>query len=365
MRQISLDDAGLLEAARADPDGFLAASPTPVLIDEIQRAPELLLAIKRVVDHDRSPGQFLLTGSANIRTLTTVKDALTGRIDTVTLWPLAQSEIHGTSKNIVDSLFGASPPWIDGAPVGRDAFADAAAAGGFPEALGRSEARRSRWFKNYVESTLERDLRELSDAMRLEQMPHLLRLLANQSANLLSYSAIGARLKMHHATVKSYVGLLEQIYIVKRLPGWRAGLGAREAATAKAYITDSGLLANLLGANANRIRADDQVTGKVFETFAVTEIIKHLEWTDYDARAYHFQDSSGDIDLILESSDGRIAAVEMKAAATVSSRDTHRMRKLRDKLGERFAAGFLLCTRADTAPMSDRIWAVPVRALWA
>lgn len=365
MRQVSLDDAGLLEAARSDPAGFIAASPTPVLIDEIQRAPELLLAIKMVVDHDRSPGQFLLTGSANIRTLTTVKDALTGRIDTVTLWPLAQSEIRESSNNVVDSLLSATPPWIEEAPIGRDAFADIATTGGYPEALERSEGRRRRWFKNYVESTLERDLRELSDAMRLEQIPHLLRLLANQSANLVSYNAIGARLDMHHATVKSYVGLLEQIYIVKRLPGWKAGLGAREAATPKAYITDSGLLSSLLGADGKRIRSDDQVTGKVFETFAIMEILKQLEWSDHDARPYHFQDSSGDIDLILEATDGSLAAVEIKTSATVSNRDTHRMRKLRDKVGDKFIAGFVLCTRAETAPMGDRIWALPISALWA
>ena len=324
----------------------------------------MLLAIKQTVDHDPTPGQFLLTGSANIRTLRTVRDALTGRLDTVTLWPLSQSEIRGTSANIVDALFAASPPWIAGAAVGRDAFADAAAAGGYPEAFAREGARRGRWFKNYVETTLDRDLRELSDALKLDEIPHLLRLLATQSANLLSYTAIGSRLNLHHATVKAYTSLLEQIYIVKRLPGWRPGLGAREATTPKVYLTDAGLLTHQLGADATRIREDDQVTGKVLETFAVTEVLKQLEWSSKDARAYHYQDDSGDIDVVLEATDGSLATIEIKATASVSERDTRRMRRMRDRVGERFKAGFVLCTRAETVPMGDRIWTVPISGLW-
>lgn len=365
MHSISLDDEGSLAAARSDPVGFIAGAPTPVLIDEIQRAPKLLLAIKSVVDRDDTPGQFLLTGSANIRTLKSVRDALTGRIDTVPLWPLSQAEIHGVKANIVDSLISASPPWVENAPIGREAFADIAAAGGFPEALRRDGARRRRWFKNYVETTLDSDLRELSDAIKLDAIPGLLRLLASQSANLLSYTAAGADIGLHHATVKAYTGLLEQIYIVRRLPGWRPGLGAREASTPKLYLTDSGLLASQLGADADRIRSDDQVTGKVLETFVVTETLKHLEWSQHDVRAYHLQDNSGDIDLLLEAADGSVAALEVKAAATVSNRDTHRMRKLRDSLGDRFRAGYVICTRAETAPMGDRLWAVPVSGLWS
>lgn len=363
--RINLDDDDVRVAAQEDPVGFVAALPGPVLIDEIQRAPELLLAIKSAVDSDPEPGQFLLTGSANILASERVKDALTGRVDTVPLWPLSQSEVHGGKLNFIDSLFASAPPWVEDAPVGRDAFASILAEGGYPEARRRDAGRRRRWFLNYVDTILDRDLRELSDAVKLDEMPRLLRLLASQAANLLSYRAVAERLGLHHDTVKAYVALLEQTFLVRRLPAWRPGIGAREVATPKVYLVDTGLLTHLLGADERRIREDDQVTGKALENFVATELLKHLDWAATPALLHHYQRQDSDIDLVLEAADGSLAAVEIKSAATVHERDTRRLRHLRDKRGERFRAGVVLCTRADTAPLGDRLWAVPIRGLWA
>lgn len=363
--RISLDDDDVRVAAQQDPVGFVAALPGPALIDEVQRAPDLLLAIKSAVDRDSQPGQFLLTGSANILTSRKVKDALTGRMDTIHLWPLSQSEIRGGKLNFVDSLFAATPPWIEDAPVGRDAFASILAEGGYPEARRRKDQRRTRWFRNYVDTILDRDLRELSDAIKLDEMPRLLRLLASQAANLLSYRAVARRLDLHHDTVKGYVALLEQMFLVRRLPAWRPGIGAREVATPKIYLVDTGLLVQLLGSDERRIREDDQVTGKALENFVATELLKHLEWAETPARLHHYQRHETDIDLVFEASDGSLAAIEVKAAATVSERDVRRMRELRDKRSEHFRAGVVLCSRAETAPLGDRIWAVPISGLWA
>jgi predicted AAA+ superfamily ATPase len=195
---------------RGAPRGIRGRLSRPVLLDEVQRAgPDLLLAIKGAVDADETPGQFLLTGSANVLTNRKVQDALTGRIEIITLRPLSQSEIEGSAGNIVDSLFSAAPPQISDAPVGRGAFADRIAAGGYPEALKRNGSRRANWFENYLKTTLDRDLRDISDAQKLGEMPRLLKLLTGRAASLLNSSEVGKRLQLEHKTVRSYTTLLE------------------------------------------------------------------------------------------------------------------------------------------------------------
>jgi uncharacterized protein len=363
--ELSLDDSGTREAALADPEGFIAGLSGPVFIDEIQRAPDLLLAIKSAVDGDPSPGRFLLTGSANIRTARKVKDALTGRMETITLWPLAQSEIQGSGANFVDALFAREPPRVSDAPVGRGAFVDIVAAGGYPEARLRSGRRRARWFANYLDTTLDRDLREISDARKLDEIPRLLRLLASQAANVLSYRAIAAKLDLTHDTARNYIGLLQTIFLVLMLPAWRPGIGAREKHAPKTYFVDSGLLTHLLGADERRIAADDQVTGKVLENFVVTEVLKHAAWARTETSAYHYREREEEVDLVLESRAGHISAIEVKATASVSRRDVRAMEKLRDSIGQRFQAGVVLCPCARTIPLGRDIWAVPLSGLWS
>jgi predicted AAA+ superfamily ATPase len=363
--ELSLDNRLTREAALADPEGFLAGLKGPAFIDEIQRAPDLLLAIKDAVDRDLTPGRFLLTGSANVLSVRGVKDALTGRMEMVQLWPLAQSEIHGSSSNFVDALFASQPPNIAGAPVGRRAFVDAVAAGGYPEARIRDGRRRARWYASYIDTTIYRDLRELSDARKLQEIPRLLRLLASQAANLLSYRRVAAKLDLTHDTVREYVGLLQTVFLVHLLPAWRPGIGAREAQAPKAYMVDSGLLTYLLGANEHRIATDDQITGKALENFAVIEVLKHADWASLDTRAYHYRRRDEEIDLVLESRAGDIAAIEVKAAASIGRKDLRAMERMRDARGEDFKAGVVLYAGAQTIPLGKRLWAVPISGLWA
>jgi uncharacterized protein len=363
--ELSLDVRGTRDAALADPEGFIAGLPGPAFIDEVQRAPDLLLAIKRAVDRDLTPGRFLLTGSANPLTARKVKDALTGRMETIPLWPLAQSEIHGSAGNFVDALFAAEPPRVTGAPVGREAFVEVVAAGGYPEARVRSGRRRARWFASYLDTTLDRDLREISDARKLHEVPSLLRLLASQAANILSYRAVAAKLDLTHDTVREYIGLLQTVFLVRLLPAWRPGIGAREVHAPKAYLVDSGLLAHLLGADERRIAADDQITGKVLENFVVTEVLKHAGWAATDSSAYHYRQREDEVDLLLENRVGEIVGIEVKAAASIDRKDLRTMEKLRDSRGARFKAGVVVCTCEQTIPLGDRLWAVPLSGLWA
>lgn len=365
MMMLSLDETATRDAAARDPAGFLAALPGPVLIDEIQHVPDLLLEIKASVDRDTTPGRFLLTGSANILASKKVKDALTGRVETLHLWPLAQSEIQGGSVNLVDALFAGAPPQLSGCTVGRDAFASTVVAGGYPEALLRSGSRRERWLESYLDTTLDSDLRDISDAIKIDETPRLLRLIAAQAANLLSYRAAASRLQLSSATVKGYVALLEQLFLIRRLQAWRPGFGAREASTPKVYLVDSGVLAQLLGANEARVARDDQVTGKILENFVAMEIVKQLGWSISRARMYHYQRDREDVDLILERADGAIVAIEVKARATIRGSDYRWLANLRERSGERFLAGVVIHPREQTIPLGDRLWALPVAALWA
>ncbi len=366
MTAYTLDDRATLDAALADPAGFVAGLAGSAFIDEIHRAPDLLLELKKAVDADTTPGRFLITGSANILANKRVMDALPGRIDRLDLWPLSRSEIEGGQLNLVDELLAGRAPQVMGAPVGPDAYAGYVAEGGYPEARLRPAGRvRNRWFRDYIAGAVERDIRELADLRRAEDVGQLLRLVASQSANLLSYRKIGDQLQMDHETVKAYVVLLEQMFLVRRLPGWRPGLGAREIAKPKAYICDPGLLTYLLGADEARIRRDDQVKGKACETFVCAELLKHASWAEQEVRLFHYQREREDVDFIIENRAGEIAAIEVKAAATLSQRDWRWLEQLRDARGESFKAGVIVHSGPQTIPLGDRLWAVPYAALWA
>jgi predicted AAA+ superfamily ATPase len=364
---ITLDDATTRAAADADPAGFVASLERPVVLDEVQRSPALLLAIKEAVDKDTSPGQFLLTGSANILTAPRIHEALTGRTEIIRLWPLSQGEIERSRANVVDRLFDGSAPAISGATVGRDAFVERAVRGGYPEAYERAERRRERWFESYIESVITRDLRDLADIRKVEEVPSLLRLLATQAANLFRAEAIGNGLGLSTKTVQSYTSLLETVFLVRRVRAWRPSIGRREVTTPKVYVVDSGLLAFLLGADPQRAASDDQVSGKLFENFVAMEIARLVDWAETSATQYHYRDrASGDeIDIVLESRSGEIACLECKAGATVRPEDYRAIAKLRDARGEQFVAGVVVYTGVETKPLTEKIWAVPVSALWA
>lgn len=363
----SLDSRTLREAANADPKGFLADRRRPILIDEIQRAPDLLFEIKDIVDHDPRPGQFLLTGSANILTAPKIKEALTGRAEYLTLWPLSEAEIAGSGANFVDAILNGEPSQVTDAPVGRAAFVDIVARGGYPEARLRAPDRRRVWYRDYIRSLVERDLRDIASAEKLEHVPRLLRLIASQSANLFVPRAIGSKIELNRDTVTTYTRLLETIYIVHRVQAWTPGIGRREVQHEKIYIVDSGLMAHLLGADEQRIRSDDQVTGKILENFVAMEIARLIEVSESQPRQYHYRQQGGrdEIDIVLETPSGTIAAVEVKAAATVDPIDYRALAKLRDARGTDFVMGVVFYTGPATLALTDRIWAVPISALWA
>ncbi len=363
---VSLDDQAPRENAIADPAGFLAGFDGPIFIDEVQRVPELILAIKRIVDREQQPGRFLLSGSANILGSRKVQEALTGRIELLRLAPLAQAELESATGNLVDALFAASPPRIEHAPVGRAAFAQRVAAGGYPEARSREGRRRNHWYSNYLTTTFERDLQAIADLHKEHEMRRLLALLATRSGNLLHYANVADSLDLDGKTVKTYIELLEAIFLVRRIPAWRPGLLQRVVHAPKVYVTDTGLLAHLLGADERRIAQDDRVTGSALETFAAMEILKLASWSETEPLVYHFRDRrGGEVDLVLEDRAGRVVAIEVKATVSLTAADSKSLVKLRDALAEKFIAGAILHAGEQTLPLGDRLWAIPVSGLWA
>jgi uncharacterized protein len=362
---ITLDSRPAREAARADPHGFIAGLRGPVLIDEVQLAPDLLYAIKQAVDENPAPGRFLLTGSANVFTAPKIAESLAGRVRRIGLWPLAQSEVHGGVRNFVDCLFAGEPPQVSGAPVGREAFVELVAQGGFPAVRTLDERQRRHWYRDYVQGIVERDLRDIASAQKLSEMPRLIRLLATQSAKLLDYRKLASDLQISDKTVSSYVELLRTIFLVHVVPAWRPGLRSRELQAPKIYLTDTGLLAQQLGAGSRRIAEDDQITGYALETFCGMEIVKHQSWAQEDSTLRHYRVGDDEIDIVLEAQSGDLVAVEVKTRASVHRGDWRVIGKLRDKRSDRFRAGVVLYTGSQTVPLGDRIWAVPISGLWS
>lgn len=361
----TFDDQVTREGARADPTGFVADLTVPAVIDEIQRVPDVLLAIKQRVDIDRAPGQFLLTGSANILTAPGIADALPGRTEYVQLDPFTQTELLGRRTTFLDTLFASAFPRLADQPVGRAAYAPIIAAGGYPEALARADARRSRFFDGYVRTVLERDLRSLAAVSDTRQVRRLLVAVASLSAGELNFSSLSRDLELADKTLRRYVDLLEALFLIRRIPPWSNNLLARTVKAPKDYVADSGMLTALIGANVGRIKSDLPLGGPLFETFVAMEIAREIETHDAIHSLYHFRDrEQREVDLVIERLDGTLVAVEVKAAASVYARDLRGLEYLRDRLGDRFIGGVVLYTGANTVPFGDRLSAVPISALW-
>ncbi|HEU4905110.1 MAG TPA: ATP-binding protein [Solirubrobacterales bacterium] len=363
---VTLDDPATLALAREDPTGFVAGSER-MAIDEIQRVPELLLALKVVVDNDQSRGRFLITGSADIVTHPRIADALPGRVEYLTLWPFSQAELAERRPAFLDAAFSGDAPRVENGPVGREAYADRVIRGGFPGAVQADPARRQRFFAGYVNSILGRDIEELGGVRDSEAASRVLRLAAARSAALTNMSAIGRELGLDHKTVGKYLRSLEQLFLVVRLPAWHANLGHRVIRSTKLHIADTGMLCSLLGVDTERLTTDGTLAGGIFETFAVNEVMRQAGCGAFahDLRLHHYRDHAGhEVDLVLECLNGDIVAIEVKATASPRPRDAAGLRLLRDKLGDRFKQGILLNLGAQTIPIGERISAVPLAALW-
>lgn len=362
---ITLDDQTVLDAAQSDPAGFIRGLDKAI-IDEIQRAPDLLLAIKKMVDEDYRPGRFLLTGSANVLTLPRVADSLAGRMETLQMLPLAQAEIEGRSPDFLERLFAGKLESQPKAIVGDD-LVHLVLRGGFPEAIAReSERRRQDWSRSYLSSILTRDLRDIADMEKLTELPKFVRLLAEHSGQLVNYSQLGAGIDVSHKTGQRYVGLLEQVFLIATVQPWFTNALKRIVKTPKLHFLDSGLLASARGLTFDRVKADRGTFGALLESFVFSEVLKLMTASDLRLTPYHFRDRDmREVDIVLERDDGRIAAIEVKASATVKAGDFSGLRALAEACGDRFAFGAVLYDNTDLVPFGDRLAAAPLSSLWS
>ncbi|WP_331375357.1 ATP-binding protein [Sinorhizobium chiapasense] len=361
---ITLDDQTVLAAAQSDPIGFIRGLDRAI-IDEIQRAPELLLAIKKSVDDDYRPGRFLLTGSANVLTLPRVADSLAGRMETIRMLPLARAEVEGATSTFLDRLFKGELQSARNAIVGDD-LVKLVLLGGFPEAIAReSERRRQDWARSYLTSVLTRDLRDIADVEKLTELPRFVRLLAEHSGQLVNYSQFGSSINVSHKTGQRYVGLLEQVFLIAIVQPWYTNALKRIAKTPKLHFVDSGILATARGLTFDRVKPDRGTFGALLESFVFSEILKLMTGSDLRLVPYHFRDQQmREVDVVLERDDGMIVGIEVKASATVKASDFGGLKTLAEACGEKFAFGVVLYDSSDVVPFGDRLAAAPLSCLW-
>jgi uncharacterized protein len=360
----SLDRAVTRQAAKYDPTEFVKGA-RPMVIDEVQRVPELFLAIKEVVDADPSPGRFLLTGSAHVLGLRGLPDAIPGRMETIELWPLSQGEIAEQPDGFVDAIFEVGPELEHTSAENRTGYIDRVVRGGFPEAVARTGRRRERFLDFYLADLINRDVIQLSEIKRGPEMQALIRLVAARSGQLLVPGSLGNELGLTQPTVTHYLSLLEEVFLIKRIPAWSRNLSSRVTATPKVAMVDSGIAANLLGQDTDRLRRPDSQLGSLLEGFVAMEIARQLTWSRQRAELFHYRTKDKvEVDIVLENRQGQVVAIDVKAASTVRAEDFRGMRHLADRLGDELLVGVVLYTGQQTLPFGPRFRAVPVSALW-
>jgi predicted AAA+ superfamily ATPase len=357
-----LDDPTTRNAATLDPTRFVRHDGL-MLIDEVQRVPDLWLAIKNVVDRDPRPGRFLLTGSARLLGLRDLPDALPGRAETVELWPLSQGEIDDQPDGLVDALFttGAEVSAEDLGLRKKD-YLGRAARGGYPEAVRReTPRRRERFFDNYLADLMARDVKQVAEIERANDMRRLIALLAAQTSGLLNANRLANQLSITAPTVRSYEEILETLFLIRRIPAWSASASTRAIATPKLIFVDSGLAHFLTAGNAG-----DRPVGGLLENFVLGEIARQLTWSRTSARLYHYRDRDQyEVDGVLEDNSGRVVGIEVKASETVRADDFRGLRLLRLRLGDAFRAGIVLYCGSESLSFGDGLTCLPISALWS
>ena len=362
----TFDDLATLALAAGDPSGFIRNLTGPVVLDEIQKAPNLFPAIKLAVDKDRQPGRFLLTGSANVLTLPRLSESLAGRMEVIPLYPFSAGELAGAAEGFLARLFAGTIATSKRALVGGD-MAARLTRGGYPEATQReAEDRRGAWFASYISTILQRDVRDLARVDALHTLPNLLKLLAARASGLLNLADVGRDAGLPHTTLTRYLALLETVFLVHRLPAWSHNLGQRLVKAPKLHLVDSGLACHLLGADARRLSEDRPLMGRLLESYVVGELRKQVSWADSRTVLYFFRTATGlEVDVVLERPDGSVAGIEVKASASVGASDFAALKTLRNQLGQLFRAGVVLYLGDQVVPFGDKLWLVPLPALWA
>jgi len=364
---ISFDDQNLLNAARNDPIGFVQGLPEPVILDEVQRVPELMPAIKSAVDRQRTSGRFLLTGSANLLLLPRVQESLAGRVEVVQLNPLSEMEKQGGKNSLLESLLaGVIKTKISASQDIVQGTAEAICSGGYPEPNTRATSRARQWYKQYLNAIIQRDVKDIAAVRNVNELMRLMELLAYRTANLVNVSNLAGDLGMDRETVENYIAVLERLFLIRRLPAWHTSNAKRLIKTPKVHVIDSGLAAML-----NRLKMEDWQSksrdfGALLESFVVQQLICQAGWVNSDLTFSHYRDKEKvEVDLVIEQG-RKVWAVEVKRAASVHDKDGVGLAKISAQAGKNFKGGILLYSGANCLPLKvDKCFAVPMDRLWA
>lgn len=363
---LTTDDATVLAAAQRDPAGFLSGLSGTVVIDEVQRAPALFPAIKLLVDRDRRPGRFLLTGSANVLLLPQISESLAGRMEVMTLWPFSAGELAGQTEGFLATLFTPEPRFDTGERLDRAAYLRKIVEGGYPEALSRKTARRrDAWYGAYITTILQRDVRDLANIEQLSSLPRLLQFLASRSMGLANHAEISRAVQLPNSTLNRYMALLEMTYLVQPLLPWAANLGKRLVKSPKLMLCDTGLMAYLLGIDGTG-KIPDIALGALVENYVALELRKQMSWYPGRLELFHLRERTGiEVDFILETPQGQVVGIEVKASGSVGEKDFKHLKFLQESLGARFHHGVVFYLGESPVRFGERLVALPLSALWA
>ena len=364
---ITLDSAAVLSAASTDPTGFISGLKKPAVIDEVQRVPELILAIKEDVDRNRTPGRYLLTGSANILTIPKVADSLAGRMEIATLWPLSRGELAGVKESFITKVFKGRIDELAFSKFSIEDLVDMIITGGYPEPVQRASfERRASWFDSYLTTIIERDIRSLANIHDISLVPRLLKLLSARAGGLRDNAELARSAGIPNTSLVRYMSLLEGIFLVYPVPAWSSNFGKRLVRSPKIFFTDTGVASHLLGIDAERLATDRTLTGKLFENFVSSELFKQAAWSGIRLKIYHFRAHTGqEVDFVLEDSSGRIAGIEVKLSASIAAKHFAGLRELKRLAGDSFTAGIVIYTGDQAIAFGNDLFAVPATALWA
>jgi predicted AAA+ superfamily ATPase len=366
IQYLTLDDLTLKEAAENDPHEFVKHRANTLIIDEVQRVPALLPAVKKVVDEDNRSGQYLLTGSANIQSLPNVQESLAGRVAKIRLRPLSQGEQQQKKPTFLKRAFAQSFT-TNHSHYDRNAILKMAIKGGFPEALKLSDRNRKSWHLDYLDALLERDLKDIAKIHRKEAMRELVAVLAAWSSKFMDISGIGAGLSIRRPTIESYMNALETLYLVERVRPWTKTDYDRVGKQSKLFMADGGLMASILGWRIDQIRLDSDRSGKLVETFAFNELAAQVDADAFEYQLYHYRDrEKREIDFIIEREDGALLGIEIKASSSVSKSDFKHLTWFQKNLAkdDQFV-GIVLYSGEHIASFGNNLWAIPFGVLWA
>ena len=374
---ISLDDDEQRENVQFDPMAFLSSQRYPLAVDEVQLGGNrVVVAVKQLVDEDPTPGRFVLTGSTNFLTVPGISESLAGRVRIFRLWPLSEAELAGVAPTEIDRWFEGDPRSAPATDLGRADYFARACRGGYPEVVGLGPSQRRRWFDDYVETVVQRDILALADVRRAASLPRLLRWTAAFTSSEINQTGAAKELEVSRSVIASYLEWLRTVFLLHELPAWSRNLSSRTTSRPKVHLTDSGLAASLLEVEPAALASPTApASGPLLETFAVAEIARQLSAAARRRVLYHWRNQQDrsyrgrEIDLIIEAPNGDVVAVEIKATASPARQHTDHLRWLRDKLDAAapgtFRAGILLHTGPLTLTVGDRLHMRPISCLWS